>query len=316
MNVTSNGRSTVVYCITCNAELSRETVILNPLGHDLVVHNCEAPTCTEIGWDAYVTCSRCDYTTYEEKAALGHDLINHEAQAATCTEIGWDVYDTCSRCDYTTYVENNILSAHTYTTKITKATLTKNGKKENVCQVCGYVASKSTTIYRPYSFKLSATTYTYDGKVKKPTVTVKDYAGKVIPSSNYTITYASGRKNVGTYKVTIKFKGNYSGTKTITFKINPVKTTVSKLTAGTKSIKVNITKKSTQVTGYQIYCSTSKSFSSNVVKKYITSYKTTSINLSGLSANKTYYVKVRTYKTVNGTKYYSGWSTVKYTKTK
>ena len=111
-------------------------------------------------------------------------------------------------------------------------------------------------------------------------------------------------------------KGNYSGTKTLTFKINPVKTTVSKLTAGKKSIKVYVTKKTSQVTGYQIYCSTSKSFSSKVTKKYITSYKTTSTTLSGLSAKKTYYVKVRTYKTVNGTKYYSGWSTYKYTKTK
>ena len=74
-------------------------------GHDLVQHAAKAPTCTEIGWDAYETCSRCDYTTYTELPALNHDLVQHEAQAPTCTEIGWDAYETCSRCDYTTRKE-------------------------------------------------------------------------------------------------------------------------------------------------------------------------------------------------------------------
>ena len=73
------------------------------MGHDLIHHDAQAPTCTEIGWEAYDTCSRCDYTTYEELDALGHDLIHHDAQAPSCTEIGWEAYDTCSRCDYTTY---------------------------------------------------------------------------------------------------------------------------------------------------------------------------------------------------------------------
>ena len=79
------------------------------LGHDEVTHEAKAATCTEIGWDAYVTCTRCNYTTYVEKAALGHDEVTHEAKAATCTEIGWDAYVTCSRCDYTTYVEKAAL---------------------------------------------------------------------------------------------------------------------------------------------------------------------------------------------------------------
>ena len=74
-------------------------------GHDRVSHDAKAPTCTTIGWDAYDTCSRCDYTTYVEKIALGHDRVSHDAKAPTCTTIGWDAYETCSRCDYTTYVE-------------------------------------------------------------------------------------------------------------------------------------------------------------------------------------------------------------------
>ena len=78
---------------------------LPALNHDLVHNDAQAPTCTEIGWDAYDTCSRCDYTTRTELPALNHAPVHHDAQAPTCTEIGWDAYDTCSRCDYTTYVE-------------------------------------------------------------------------------------------------------------------------------------------------------------------------------------------------------------------
>ena len=74
-------------------------------GHDLVQHAAKAPTCTEKGWDAYETCSRCDYTTYAELPALNHALEQHAAKAPTCTEPGWDAYETCSRCDYTTYAE-------------------------------------------------------------------------------------------------------------------------------------------------------------------------------------------------------------------
>ena len=164
--------------------------------------------------------------------------------------------------------------------------------------------------------KLDKTSFTYDGWSQYPSVTVKTASGtKLSNYFDYTVTYASGSKNVGTYKVTVKALDNYTGTKTLTFKINPAKTTVSKLTAGKKSLKVAITKKSEQVTGYEVQYSTSKSFKSYKTKK-LTSYKKTSLTLSGLSAKKTYYVRVRTYKTVKGVKYYSGWSTIKSQKTK
>lgn len=78
-----------------------------PAQHDLKQHAAKAPTCTEIGWDAYKTCSRlgCNYTTYQEIPALNHALVNHDAKAPTCTEKGWNAYETCSRCDHTTYAE-------------------------------------------------------------------------------------------------------------------------------------------------------------------------------------------------------------------
>ena len=78
-----------------------------PAQHDLEQHAAKAPTCTEIGWDAYEACSRCDHTTRKELPALNHNLEQHEAKAPTCTEKGWDAYKTCSRlgCNYTTYQE-------------------------------------------------------------------------------------------------------------------------------------------------------------------------------------------------------------------
>ena len=97
------------------------------LGHDEISHDAKAPTCTEKGWDAYVTCKNCDYTTYAEKAALGHDEISHDAKAPTCTEIGWDAYVTCKNCDYTTYVEKAALGHKLTKTEAKDATCLEDG---------------------------------------------------------------------------------------------------------------------------------------------------------------------------------------------
>ncbi len=105
------------------------------LGHDRVSHDAKAPTCTEIGWDAYDTCSRCDYTTYVEKSALGHDRVSHDAKAPTCTAIGWEAYDTCSHCDYTTYVELPALG-HDYQAKIIPRTCEDDGYTLHTCTRC------------------------------------------------------------------------------------------------------------------------------------------------------------------------------------
>ena len=90
-------------CDVCGTEYGQ----IDSNNHDIISHDGKAPTCTEIGWDAYVTCKRegCGYTNYQDLPALQHDLERHEAKAATCTEIGWDAYVTCKRegCDYTTY---------------------------------------------------------------------------------------------------------------------------------------------------------------------------------------------------------------------
>ncbi len=192
---------------------------------------------------------------------------------------------------------------HKYTTKTTKATLTKNGKTETKCSVCGKV-TKTATVYYPKTIKLSATSYTYDGKVKKPTVKVTGSNGKVIASSNYTVSYASGRKNIGSYTVTVKFKGNYSGTKTLTFKIIPKNPTVT-----VKSEKKNATVSYKKISGgvkYQIQYSTKKSSGFKNVKTNTTALKVTKTKLT---SKKTYYFRVRAYKKVGKTTYYSSWTT-------
>ena len=112
---------------------------LPALNHDLVQHEAKAPTCTEIGWNAYETCSRCNYTTYTELPALNHALVNHDAQAATCTGIGWDAYKTCSRCNYTTYAELPALN-HALKQHAAKApTCTEKGwNAYETCSRCDY----------------------------------------------------------------------------------------------------------------------------------------------------------------------------------
>ena len=109
----------------------------DPNNHDLVHHDAKAPTCTEIGWDAYETCQRegCTYTTKVELPALKHKLVHHDAKAPTCTETGWDEYDTCSRCDYTTKVEIPA-PGHDYTEKVVKPTCEKVGYTLHTCKNC------------------------------------------------------------------------------------------------------------------------------------------------------------------------------------
>ncbi len=109
----------------------------DPNNHDMMHHDAKAPTCTEIGWDAYETCQRegCTYTTKVEIPALKHKLVHHDAKAPTCTETGWDEYDTCSRCDYTTKVEIPALE-HDYTEKVVKPTCEKVGYTLHTCKKC------------------------------------------------------------------------------------------------------------------------------------------------------------------------------------
>jgi hypothetical protein len=172
------------------------------------------------------------------------------------------------------------------------------------------LTTKNTTV------TLSKTSYTYDGKTKKPTVTVYDSKSKKISSKYYTVKYSNNTK-VGKATLTITFKDKYTGTIKKTFKINPAATTISKVTsAKTKTLTVKWKKQTTQTTGYEIQYATDKKFTKNKKTVTVSSAKTTSTTITKLSAKKKYYVRIRTYKTVDGTKYYSAWSDALSVKTK
>lgn len=118
-------------CEACGGEYGEK----DPNNHDLVQHAAKAPTCTEIGWDAYDRCIRCGYTTRKELPALNHDLVQHAAKAPTCTEKGWDAYETCSRCDHTTYTELPALN-HDYQAVTVEPTCETDGYTIFTCSRC------------------------------------------------------------------------------------------------------------------------------------------------------------------------------------
>ena len=208
---------------------------------------------------------------------------------------------------------------HVYRTKVQPATWSADGRSYEVCDQCGAVRN-TRVIAKAKTATLSAVNYTYDSKVKQPTVTVKDSKGKALKNgTNYKISYPKGMKNVGKYTVKVTLKGNYSGTKSLTYNINPKGTSVSKVTAAKNGFKVTWKKQTTQTSGYQVQYSTSSKFKSAKTVT-ISKNKTTSKSVGKLSAKKKYYVRVRTYKTVkvNGknVKLYSGWSKAKSVTTK
>lgn len=271
---------------------------------------------------------------------------------------------------------------HSYTNYVvTAATLTADGTLKAVCDIDGCDAEDIQYIPRISSVKSSTSTYTYNGSVNNPELTVKDINGnKLAEGTDYTVSVPEGRKDAGTYTymvefigkytgseevsftikpasisskvaslsatkyvysgtakkptvkisgltsgtdytvaytsntkvgkatVTVKGKGNYSGTLTKTFKINPKKAAVSKATPGKKKLTVKMGTKVASTGGatYQIAYKqkgTSK-------WKYTTTTKQSKV-ISKLKKGKRYYVKVRAYKTVSKVKYYGAWSKTK-----
>ena len=210
-----------------------------------------------------------------------------------------------------------------YYVRVRTYTKTKfNGKDYNVYSPWCAVKSVKTSAYRSAVASLSLTSTYYTGKVKTPGVTVKDKSsGKVLKNgTDYTVSYASGRKNVGRYAVKITYKGNYKGTQTLYFNIIPKGVSkINSVKAKSKGFTVNWTKQQTQTTGYQIQYSTNKNMSG---AKTITMPKNTyyAKNITKLKGNTRYYVRIRTYKVTkfNGKNYniYSPWCTTKTVTTK
>ncbi len=240
--------------------------------------------------------------------------------AATCTSTGVKTY-TCTVCG-TTKTEKIAKKSHSWEVK-TKGSATNKKSGSYKCKNCG----STKKLYYPKTMSLSTTSYTYNAKAKKPTVTIKDSNGSKISSKYYTVKYinqstgktVSSMKNSGKYYVKVTFKTRYSGSIKKAVTIKPKKTSIKSIKASSKGFTVKWSKVSTQNTGYQVQYSTSKSFK-NAKTVTIKKTGTTSKKVTKLKAKKKYYVRVRTYKTVkiNGksTKIYSSWSSVKGVTTK
>ena len=353
------------------------------------------PTCTAEG-TAIKTCTKCNATVTEKLPAKGHTAVTDKGYPATCTTAGKTDGSHCSVCNTVIKVQTVInATGHKSSGWITDkaASIGVKGSKHKECTVCkkvletAEIPALSRISISKASVTLSTSTYAYDGKAKKPGVTVKlngktlkngtdytvsysnntkvgtakvtitgkgnytgsvsktysiknnfkkatvsgistkaftgknitqsitvKYNGKTLKNgTDYTVSYSNNKK-IGTATVKIAGKGSYTGTITKTFKINPAKQEIQKLTAKSKAFFVDWAQKGS-ATGYEIQYATNSKFTS-AKKVTITNKKTDTKTISKLSGKKKYYVRVRSYTTVKGTKYYGAWSSVKNVTTK
>ena len=390
---TTNGY-TLHKCSVCGTSYKDSTTKAtgHSYGNSVVT---KQPTCTSEG-TAIKTCTKCNATVTEKLPAKGHTAVTDKGYPATCTTAGKTDGSHCSVCNTVIKVQTVInATGHKSSGWIVDktASIGVKGSKHKECTVCkkvletAEIPALSRISISKASVTLSTSTYAYDGKAKKPGVTVKlngktlkngtdytvsysnntkvgtakvtitgkgnytgsvsktysiknnfkkatisgisnkSYTGKNITQSitvkyngktlkngtDYTVSYSSN-KNIGTATVKVTGKGSYAGTITKTFKINPAKQEIQKLTAKSKAFFVDWAQKGS-ATGYEIQYATNSKFTS-AKKVTITNNKTDKTTVSKLSGKKKYYVRVRSYTTVKGTKYYGAWSASKSVTTK
>ena len=211
-----------------------------------------------------------------------------------------------------TYINNGKINIGTY--KITANFVGDNTRYNSIPSKTATLTIKAKKLdNNTITFGIKDKTYT--GKNITQVFTIIDGTNILKEGKDYTLKYSSNKK-VGTATITITGKGNYTGTTKRKFKINPKSTSLKKLTAGKKQIKATWKAQKTETTGYEIEYSTNKKFRTGNKKTKIKKNKVTESTIKKLKAKKKYYVRIRTYKTVNGNKYYSEWSKVKTVTTK
>lgn len=237
---------------------------------------------------------------------------------STCTANGYTGDNCCELCNEK-ISDGTVIPAKGHTLSVinkSQASFNQDGcRGDKVCTTCGQVIEQGAVISRIKSVTLKKQNLTYTGKNVKPVVVVKDASGKEIASSNYTVTYSKNLKSIGSKTVKIKFNGEYSGSKTLNYKVVPKNVPAFNVTVKSKSFKVSWKKQTKQTSGYQISYSTNKKFNKaktvNISKNMI-SNKT----IKSLKKGSTYYVRIRTYKKVGKKNYYSSWSKTKKVKIK
>ena len=392
---TTDGKTEGSHCSVCGAVIKAQDTI-KATGHKFGNWTTtKSATCTESGTQIR-KCETCGATESKSLSAKGHTEVVDKAIPATCTTDGKTEGSHCSVCGAVIKAQTTITATgHKSSGWIVDkaASIGVKGSKHKECTVCkkvletAEIPALSRISISKASVTLSTSTYAYDGKAKKPGVTVKlngktlkngtDYTvsysnntkvgtakvtitgkgnytgsvsktyiiknnfkkatvsgistkaftGKNITQSitvkyngktlkkgtDYTVSY-SNNKSIGTATVKIAGKGSYTGTITKTFKINPAKQEIQKLKAKSKAFFVDWAQKGS-ATGYEIQYATNSKFTS-AKKVTITNNKTDKATVSKLSGKKKYYVRVRSYTTVKGTKYYGAWSASKSVTTK
>ena len=392
---TTDGKTEGSHCSVCGAVIKAQEII-KATGHKFGNWTTtKSATCTESGTQIR-KCETCGATESKSLSAKGHTEVVDKAIPVTCTTDGKTEGSHCSVCGAVIKAQTTITATgHKSSGWIVDkaASIGVKGSKHKECTVCkkvletAEIPALSRISISKASVTLSTSTYAYDGKAKKPGVTVKLNGKTLKNGTDYTVSYSNNTK-VGTAKVTIKGKGNYTGsvsktfkiknkfkkatvsgistkaftgknitqsitvkyngktlkngtdytvsysnnkkigtatvkiagkgsytgTITKTFKINPAKQEIQKLTAKSKAFFVDWAQKGS-ATGYEIQYATNSKFTS-AKKVTITNNKTDKTTVSKLSGKKKYYVRVRSYTTVKGTKYYGAWSASKSVTTK
>ena len=392
---TTDGKTEGSHCSVCGAVIKAQDTT-KATGHKFGNWTTtKSATCTESGTQIR-KCETCGATESKSLSAKGHTEVVDKAIPATCTTDGKTEGSHCSVCGAVIKAQTTITATgHKSSGWIVDktASIGVKGSKHKECTVCkkvletAEIPALSRISISKASVTLSTSTYAYDGKAKKPGVTVKlngktlkngtdytvsysnntkvgtatvkimgkgnytgsvsktysiknnfkkatisgisnkSYTGKNITQSitvkyngktlkngtDYTVS-CSNNKSIGTATVKIAGKGSYTGTITKTFKINPAKQEIQKLTAKSKAFFVDWAQKGS-ATGYEIQYATNSKFTS-AKKVTITNNKTDKTTISKLSGNKKYYVRVRSYTKVKGTKYYGAWSASKSVTTK
>ena len=317
-------------CVNCG-----DISYMDPIKIPVVDHTPEKvpgveATCYDYGLTDGSICSVCGEVLKEQVFVdrLKHNEVVVPAVPADCDYGGHSEGVKCSICNV--WLVAPVIGdtpVHEYSSEYKvcqPATMQKEGYKAKTCVKCGAVGEDTVAIPRIKSAAVA--NIIYNGSERHPVPNIVNYKNaKLKKGKDYTVIYKNANatkvvkpKNVGKYTAVITFKGEYKGTVKRTFTINPKATAINKLTKpGKKQIKVAWQKRTAQVTGYEIQYSTTKNFTKKTTKTLkVKNFKTNVKTIKQLKAKKKYWVKIRTYKNVNGKLYYSTWSKVKMITTK
>ena len=312
---TTAGKTDGSHCSVCNTVIKVQTVI-NATGHKSSGWIVDKAASIGVKGSKHKECTVCKKVLETaEIPALSRISISKASVTLSTSTYAYDGKAKTPSVNVkvngkTLKKDTDYTVSYSINTKVGTAKVTITGKGN-------YTGSVSKTYSIKNNFKKatvsSISTKAFTGKNITQSITVK-YNGKTLKKgTDYTVSY-SNNKNIGTATVKITGKGSYTGTITKTFKINPAKQEIQKLTAKSKAFFVDWAQKGS-ATGYEIQYATNSKFTS-AKKVTITNKKTDTKTVSKLSGKKKYYVRVRSYTTVKGTKYYGAWSASKSVTTK